>query len=222
MLITNERIWVREMAKSETRSVSECPTCDSKNIREETRVQVIADRRGDEYRLDGYSYTHCGDCGFDFVTGAQGRINERLLENAKRASCGLLPTEGVRAVRKKYGLRQEDASEIFGGGKNAFSKYERGYITQSVSMDRLLRVADRFPEVVPYLRELAAGAPKRSVRIIKKRSSSAFQIDNAPFDRVVDFRPRTARRAHLVATREIRASNDEDGSWTDIGEAASV
>ena len=38
-------------------------------------------------------------------------------------------------------LTQEEAAKVFGGGVNAFSKYERGEVTQSAAMDKLIRVA---------------------------------------------------------------------------------
>jgi HTH-type transcriptional regulator/antitoxin MqsA len=41
---------------------------------------------------------------------------------------------------------------VFGGGRNAFSKYERGEVSQSVAMDKLIRVClkhrDVFQELV--------------------------------------------------------------------------
>jgi hypothetical protein len=43
-------------------------------------------------------------------------------------------------------LTQANAAEIFGGGQNAFSKYERGEVVQSLAMDRILRFFAAAPD----------------------------------------------------------------------------
>jgi len=58
----------------------------------------------------------------------------------------------VRGIRKKLGLTQSKAAEIFGGGVNAFSEYERGVTQPSKSTMALLRLLDKHPEL---LREVA-------------------------------------------------------------------
>ena len=151
------------MSKKAKSKIEECPICESSEVSEITTTESISDRGNHEHVIDGYRSSVCGECEFEFVTAKQGRINEQMVEDARRQASELLTTSDIRTIRKRFDLRQEDASLIFGGGANAFSKYERGYITQSVSMDRLLRVADRFPEVVPYLQKLggvAVSAPK--------------------------------------------------------------
>ena len=59
----------------------------------------------------------------------------------------LVPSE-VKRIRKKLGLTQKQAGEIFGGGIRAFSQYERGESTQSKATDGLLRLLDLHPELL--------------------------------------------------------------------------
>ena len=75
------------------------------------------------------------------------------------------PTWEVRRIRESLGLNQEQAASLFGGGRNAFSKYENGAVTQAASMDRLLRVAERHPHIVRDLEEIvgANGTPLKGV-----------------------------------------------------------
>ena len=54
------------------------------------------------------------------------------------------------AIRKRLGLTQ--AARLMGGGDNAFSKYERGEITQSAAMNSVLLLLDAFPDGLEVLR----------------------------------------------------------------------
>jgi HTH-type transcriptional regulator/antitoxin MqsA len=64
------------------------------------------------------------------------------------ASLGVSP-EFVRQVRKKLNLDQKEAGKIFGGGVNAFSRYETGKTPPPVPLIKLLRILDAHPELLP-------------------------------------------------------------------------
>lgn len=64
---------------------------------------------------------------------------------------GLLTGEEIRKIRSFLGITQNEAATIFGGGTVAFSKYENNDVIQSVSMDKLLRVASEVPEAFHVL-----------------------------------------------------------------------
>ncbi|EPA7320535.1 type II toxin-antitoxin system antitoxin MqsA, partial [Escherichia coli O45:H30] len=49
-------------------------------------------------------------------------------------------------------LTQKEASEIFGGGVNAFSRYEKGNAQPHPSTIKLLRVLDKHPELLNEIR----------------------------------------------------------------------
>jgi HTH-type transcriptional regulator/antitoxin MqsA len=48
------------------------------------------------------------------------------------------------------GITQKEASEIFGGGKNAFSRYERGQVRPGQAVSNLLKMFERHPEDIKY------------------------------------------------------------------------
>ena len=52
----------------------------------------------------------------------------------------LLNSDEIRDIRKKMNLSQRKAGNVFGGGPMAFSKYERGIVKQTRSMDVLMRL----------------------------------------------------------------------------------
>ena len=60
--------------------------------------------------------------------------------------------EFIVKVRKKLSLTQKEAREIFGGGVNAFSRYEKGNAQPHPSTIKLLRVLDKHPELLNEIR----------------------------------------------------------------------
>ena len=71
----------------------------------------------------------------------------REYEMLKKAVDGLLTSTEILEARENLGLTQEQASLVFGGGRNAFSKYERAEVSQSSSMDKLIRMCLKHPNV---------------------------------------------------------------------------
>lgn len=51
-------------------------------------------------------------------------------------------------MRKKLDLDQRDAAEIFGGGVNAFSRYENGKIRPPLALVKLFKLLDRHPDLL--------------------------------------------------------------------------
>lgn len=51
-------------------------------------------------------------------------------------------------IRKKLGLTQMKAAQLAGGGKNAFSRYERGQVNPGAAVVNLFRLLDRHPELL--------------------------------------------------------------------------
>ena len=58
----------------------------------------------------------------------------------------------IASVPKKLALEQREAAEFFGGGVNAFSRYETGKIRPPLALVKLLRVLERHPELLGEVR----------------------------------------------------------------------
>lgn len=128
-----------------------CPMCEEGHLApatHELRVK-LGERAITVPDLEHYV---CDQCGADPVLTEQIRRNERRIADAKRSEEGLLAGDDIRAIRERFGLTQQEAAALFGGGTNAFSKYERGNVIQSVAMDRLLRLASAQPCLLDQLR----------------------------------------------------------------------
>lgn len=85
-------------------------------------------------------YSVCEKCGREFISKDQIILNDQRLRDEKRIFDGLLTSSQIVKAREYLNLTQELASLLFGGGRNAFSKYERGEVSQSKSMDNLIRL----------------------------------------------------------------------------------
>jgi HTH-type transcriptional regulator/antitoxin MqsA len=58
----------------------------------------------------------------------------------------------IAQVRKKLKLDQREAAEIFGGGVNAFSRYENGKTKPPLALVKLLKVLERHPDLLNEVR----------------------------------------------------------------------
>jgi len=94
----------------------------------------------------------CSQCGSDPVFADQARRNHARITDARRRAEGLLTGAEIRALREGLGMTQAEAGELIGGGPMAFSKYERGEVTQSAGIDNFLRVLAVYPFIVDTLR----------------------------------------------------------------------
>jgi len=70
----------------------------------------------------------------------------------KQVNASIVDPRFIINVRKKLALDQREAAEIFGGGVNAFSRYENGKTRPPLALVKLLKVLDRHPELLNEIR----------------------------------------------------------------------
>lgn len=121
-----------------------CKKCNSTNVTQTSDAEINT-YKGTDYSVD-IEYSNCGSCHREFLTKDQIISNELKVRECKKDIDGLLSSEEIKNIRVSLHLSQAQAASIFGGGQNAFSKYERSEVTQSQAMDKLLRLAfaDRY------------------------------------------------------------------------------
>ena len=129
-----------------------CPECGTDDMKHETWDKLIS-CQGKSVTVHAVTGFHCLECG-EAVYDAEsydrvGAAGDTLVKAMRRAN----PPE-VRVIREKLGLTQAQAGKIFGGGVNAFSRYERGESKPSTQMRKLLKIAERHPELVKELAEI--------------------------------------------------------------------
>lgn len=130
-----------------------CPICGEGMLHEQVTL-MLRKSNATEKEVPLYS-SCCSICGCETATEAQATKNKRLMTDFYKEAEGLLKGSDVKEIRRKFSLTQSQASTIFGGGPTAFAKYEAGDVTQSVAMDRLLRVAAAIPSAFDYLCSLS-------------------------------------------------------------------
>ena len=131
-----------------------CPMCEEGLLVPFDREETLNIRGGPEISVS-LEYSRCSACESELTTPTQTKSNQKRIADARRQKEGLLTGEQIKALREMFSLTQGDASDLFGGGPNAFSKYERGVVTQSVPMDRLMRIAAEVPQVFSVLAKIA-------------------------------------------------------------------
>ena len=92
-------------------------------------------------------YQLCDACMSDSAGAVQMRANKRGMIAFRKQVDGLLSGAEILALRKRYGLNQQQAARLFGGGPVAFSKYENDDVAHSEAMDKLLRLVLRSESV---------------------------------------------------------------------------
>ena len=99
----------------------------------------------------GWFCTACGELEFDSPESARSFLEQVTVLQQQRRS---MQAAELHAIRKRLKLTQRQAAELFGGGANAFSEYERGTTRPARSTVMLLHLLDHHPELLQELRGL--------------------------------------------------------------------
>jgi HTH-type transcriptional regulator / antitoxin MqsA len=90
------------------------------------------------------------------------RINALMLAFNKEVNASIVDPAFITSVRKMLDLDQRQAAEIFGGGVNAFSRYENGKTKPPLALVRLLKVLDKHPELLEEIKADIAKERRRA------------------------------------------------------------
>lgn len=129
-----------------------CPTCGEGELVKDTRDMPYT-YKGESTVFPQVTGEYCTACD-EAILGVpeSKRTMDLMLEFNKQVNAASVDPEFIVSVRKKLALDQREAGEIFGGGVNAFSRYENGKTRPPVALVKLLRVLDRHPELLPEVR----------------------------------------------------------------------
>lgn len=96
----------------------------------------------------------CPACGEVILNREHGdRYNEFVGAFQRQVNAAYINAENIARVRKKLGLRQRQAAEVFGVGINAFSRYENNKTTPPVALVKLLKLLDHHPDLLDEIRK---------------------------------------------------------------------
>lgn len=129
------------------KSGSKCPICGSGKLSEKT-VSEEFDYKGQTKIVSDYHVYACNKCKEEIVDPKTLRVTEKVLTDFRRGVDGLLTSDEIKAIRKKLGKTQSEMAEWLGVGEKNFTRYENGQVTQSKTMDLLLRIVGKFPTIL--------------------------------------------------------------------------
>jgi HTH-type transcriptional regulator/antitoxin MqsA len=88
----------------------------------------------------------CTSCGEGIITPEDNKAVQAEIQGHKAKIDGILTPFEVQEIRKKLKLTQKEASNLFGGGVNAFNRYEKGINPVPRPLSLLLTVLKKHPE----------------------------------------------------------------------------
>jgi HTH-type transcriptional regulator / antitoxin MqsA len=129
-----------------------CPVCAGAELSEDTRDLPYV-YKGESTVVAGVTGEFCPACG-EVVLGPEesARVSTAMLEFNREVNAAAVDPQFIASVRKKLALDQKEAAAIFGGGVNAFSRYETGKTRPPLALVKLLKVLDKHPELLGEVR----------------------------------------------------------------------
>ena len=129
-----------------------CPSCGTAKLVHDTR-DVPYTYKGESTILPQVTGDFCLACDESILDASESRRTMELMAAfSKEVNASFVDPQFIASVRKKLDLDQREAGEIFGGGVNAFSRYENGKTKPPVALVKLLKVLDRHPELLGEVR----------------------------------------------------------------------
>ncbi len=126
-----------------------CPVCAKGKLSRRSKVQIFL-YKGKSISLEQPGMW-CNYCDEGILSGEDMAATEEAFEAFKAKVDHLIAPQDIRRIRKNVlGLTQQQAAFVFGGGKNAFSRYEKGEIRPSVPLSNLLKMFERHPEDIKF------------------------------------------------------------------------
>ena len=129
-----------------------CPHCAAARVVPDTRDMPYT-YKGESTTLPTVKGEFCPACGEAVLDARESaRVSALMLAFNKQVNAATVDAGFIASVRKKLALDQREAAEIFGGGVNAFSRFENGKTRPPLALVKLLKVLDRHPDLMSEVR----------------------------------------------------------------------
>ena len=125
-----------------------CPSCGAAKLVHHIR-DLPYTYKGESTTIPSVTGDYCPACGeavLDAVESA--RTSAAMLEFNKQVNAAIVDPQFIASVRKKLRIGQREAAQIFGGGVNAFSRYENGKTKPPLALVKLLKLLERHPDLL--------------------------------------------------------------------------
>ena len=129
-----------------------CPVCGAAELIHETR-DLPYTYKGEATTIPAVTADFCPACDESITDMAETeRVMREMQAFNKQVNGAIVDPGFIVMVRKKLKLGQREAAEIFGGGINAFSRYETGKTKPPLALVKLLKVLERHPDLLNEVR----------------------------------------------------------------------
>lgn len=155
-----------------------CVSCGAAKLVHDTR-DVLYTYKGESTTIPDVTGDYCPACGESIHDAQESeRLNSAMLQFNKEVNASLVDPAFISSIRKKLKLDQREAAEIFGGGANAFSRYETGKTKPPLALVQLLRLLNNHPELIHEIKTAVPGpAPSvRKSRMTRRKFASTNRV----------------------------------------------
>jgi HTH-type transcriptional regulator/antitoxin MqsA len=129
-----------------------CPVCGAAELIHDTR-DLPYTYKGETNVIAAVTGDFCPACTESLLDAAESdRVMREMRAFSKQVNAAIVDPDFITHVRKKLDLDQREAAEIFGGGINAFSRYENGKTKPSLALVKLFKLLDRHPDLLNEVR----------------------------------------------------------------------
>ncbi len=129
-----------------------CPVCGAAELIKDT-CDLPYIYKGETTTIPAVTGEFCPACSESILDDAESeRVMREMQAFTRQVNAAIVDPEFIVRVRKKLALDQREAAEIFGGGVNAFSRYENGKTKPPLALVKLLKVLDRHPELLDEIK----------------------------------------------------------------------
>ncbi len=129
-----------------------CPVCGAAELIHDTRDQPYT-YKGETTMIPEVTADFCPACDESITDMAETeRVMREMQAFNKQVNAAIVDPGFIVSVRKKLDLGQREAAELFGGGVNAFSRYENGKTKPPLALVKLFKLLDRHPDLLSEVR----------------------------------------------------------------------
>ena len=128
-----------------------CPVCGAAELVHDTR-DVPYTYKGETTVIPAVTADFCPACDESITDMAEtDRVMREMQAFNKQVNAAIVDPSFIVHVRKKLALGQREAADLFGGGINAFSRYENGKTKPPLALVKLFKLLDKHPDLLNEL-----------------------------------------------------------------------
>ena len=129
-----------------------CPVCGAAELVHDIR-DLPYTYKGETTVIPAVTADFCPACDESITDMAETeRVMREMQAFNKQVNAAIVDPVFITSVRKKLNLDQREAADIFGGGVNAFSRYENGKTKPPLALGKLCKLRDRHPDLLNEVR----------------------------------------------------------------------